>query len=161
MHDLPSLLKYINHGVYVIGVSDGRQRNAFTAAWVMQASFDPPLLVISINPRNYSYDLLLRGGICSVNVLSREQMLLAEHFGTPGVSDKMIGYQWIEAKTGVPVLAEALAYFDCKVSHYCTAGDHQLAVCEIVAAGLLHNGTPLLYSETGDMDGSSALYRHK
>jgi flavin reductase (DIM6/NTAB) family NADH-FMN oxidoreductase RutF len=159
MHDLAELLKYVSHGVYVIGVSDGRQRNAFTAAWVMQASFDPPLLALSINPLYYSYKLLQSGGICSVNVLSREQMSLAEHFGTPGVRDKMRGHEWTQAKTGAPILADALAYFDCTVSHYCAAGDHQLAVCQIVAAGLLHKAAPLLYVETGDMDGASELYR--
>lgn len=159
MNDLPALFRCISHGVYVIGVSDSSQRNAFTAAWVMQASFDPPLLVVSINPQNYSYRLLQNSGVCSVNVLRREQMPLAAHFGTPGVQDKMSGYQWMQAKTGAPVLTEALAYFDCRVSHYYAAGDHQLAVCEVVDAGLLQTGAPLLYAETGDMDGSSALYR--
>lgn len=158
MTDWANVFKYISHGVYVIGVSDGQNRNAFTAAWVMQASFDPPLLVFSINPQHYSYQLLQAGGICSVNVLSREQMPLAEHFGRPGQRDKMSAHLWRHAKTGAPVLAEALAYFDCKVSHYCAAGDHQLAICTVVDAGLLHKAAPLLYVETGDMDGSSALY---
>jgi flavin reductase (DIM6/NTAB) family NADH-FMN oxidoreductase RutF len=159
MHELASLMKYLSHGVYVIGVSDGERRNAFTAAWVMQASFDPPLLVISINPQHYSYQLLQAGGICSVNVLMRGQMQLAVHFGSPGVRDKMSIYQWTQAKTGAPILAEALAYFDCKVSHYCAAGDHRLAICEVVDTALLNNGTPLLYVETGNLDGSSELYR--
>jgi flavin reductase (DIM6/NTAB) family NADH-FMN oxidoreductase RutF len=30
------LCQLITHGVYVIGVSDGKHQNAFTAAWVMQ-----------------------------------------------------------------------------------------------------------------------------
>jgi len=32
----------LTHGVYVIGVSAIGRKNAFTAAWVMQSSFDPP-----------------------------------------------------------------------------------------------------------------------
>jgi flavin reductase (DIM6/NTAB) family NADH-FMN oxidoreductase RutF len=159
MTDLPSLLKYISHGVYVVGVSDGRQYNAFTAAWVMQASFDPPMLVISINPQHYSYRLMQSSNICSVNVLSQEQMPLAEYFGKPGVSNKMSTQNWQQAKTGAPILAAALAYFDCTVNHYCSAGDHHLAICKIVDARLLREGAPLLYAETGDMDGSSELYR--
>lgn len=159
MHELPSLLKYVSHGVYVIGVGDGRQHNAFTAAWVMQASFNPPMLAISINPQNYSFRLLQGNNICSVNVLARGQMPLAEHFGKPSVNDKMSGYRWQQAKTGAPILADALVYFDCTVSHYCSAGDHYLAICKIVDAGLLNQGAPLLYVETGNMDGSSELYR--
>lgn len=151
------LAKQISHGVYVIGVRDGERQNAFTAAWVMQVSFDPLLLAVSINPAHYSYQLLQAGGICTVNVLGQGQYALAEHFGR-SAKDKMAGFQWQTAKTGAPVLSESLAYFDCQVCHYADAGDHKIAVCKVVAAAELNQGRPLLYSQTGDMDGSSELY---
>jgi flavin reductase (DIM6/NTAB) family NADH-FMN oxidoreductase RutF len=151
------LFKLISHGVYVIGVRDGELRNAFTAAWVMQASFAPLLLAISINPEHYSYRLLKNGGICTVNVLDQNQYAIAEHFGRSG-GDKMAGFQWLAAQTGAPILQDSLAYFDCAVSHYAEAGDHLIAVCKVVAAAELNPGNPLLYSRTGDMDGSSRLY---
>jgi flavin reductase (DIM6/NTAB) family NADH-FMN oxidoreductase RutF len=152
------LVKLISHGVYVIGVSDGERRNAFTAAWVMQVSFDPLLLAISINPEHYSYQLLKASGVCAVNVLGRDQYAVAEHFGR-SAADKMAGFDWRTAITGAPVLSCSLAYFDCRVSHYADAGDHRIAVCEVVAGASFHPGQPLLYNQTGDMDGSSELYR--
>ena len=152
------LFKQISQGVYVIGVSDGIRQNAFTAAWVMQVSFEPPLLAISINPQSTSYQILQVGGICSVNVLSQQQVELAEHFGQSAV-DKMAGYQWQSAETGAPILSESLAYFDCKVSHYAEAGDHIIAICKVVSAAQLNQGLPLLYKSTGDLDGSSQLYK--
>ena len=155
--EMGELFKYMTQGIYVIGVSDHEHQNAFTAAWVMQVSFAPPMIVFSINPEHYSYKILRSGGICSINVLAREQYKLAEHFGKPG-KDKMSVGSWRQAKTGAPVLADGLAYFDCVVSHYADAGDHKLAVCNIVDAGLLNKGIPLLYSDTGDMDGSSDLH---
>ena len=42
----------LTQGVYVVGVAHGEVRNAFTAAWVMQVSFDPLLLALSINPHH-------------------------------------------------------------------------------------------------------------
>ena len=156
--DLTNLFKQITHGVYVIGVSDGEHRNAFTAAWVMQVSFDPPLLAFSINPEHYSYKLLQSGGICSINVLGRDQLHLADHFGRPGARDKMAGFQWNQANTGAPLLADSLAYFDCEVSHYAEAGDHKIVLCRVVDAGSLNNGVPMLYNDTEDMDGSRDLY---
>lgn len=153
-----SVFKFITQGVYVIAVSDDQHKNAFTAAWVMQVSFAPPMVVFSINPEHYSYQILRSGGICSINVLAREQFKLAEHFGKPG-ADKMSVASWRKAKTGAPVLVGGLAYFDCEVSHYADAGDHKLVVCNVVDAGLLKEGMPLLYSDTGDMDGSSDLYK--
>ena len=152
-----ALVKQISHGVYVIGVGVGERQNVFTAAWVMQVSFDPLLLAISINPAHYSYQLMQESGVCTVNVLGQEQYALAEHFGR-SAPDKMAGFQWRQAETGAPVLSDSLAYFDCQVSHYTDAGDHKIAVCKVLAAATLNQGRPLLYSQTGDMDGSSELY---
>ena len=152
-----ALFKQISHGVYVIGVTDGTHQNAYTAAWVMQVSFNPLLLAISINPEHYSYQLLQVGGVCTVNVLGQKQYAVAEHFGR-SANDKMTGFQWQTDKTGAPILSESLAYFDCQVSHYTDAGDHKIAICKVVSAARLNEGYPLLYNQTGDMDGSSELY---
>jgi flavin reductase (DIM6/NTAB) family NADH-FMN oxidoreductase RutF len=153
-----TLFKQISLGIYVIGVSDGERQNAFTAAWVMQVSFNPPLLAIGINPESYSYQLLQAGGVCTVNVLGQDQCAIAEHFGR-SAKDKMTGFQWQKGSTGAPVLSESLAYFDCQVSHYTDAGDHKIAVCKVIAGAKLNEGLPLLYGQTGDMDGSSELYK--
>ncbi len=157
--DISVLLQHISHGVYIIGVSDGQRCNAFTAAWVMQVSFKPLLLALSINPRHRSYKILQTGGICSINVLDKNQLALVKHFGTPGIEDKMAGYLWQDAKTGAPILSQALAYFDCEVRHYSDAGDHKIAVCEVMDAGLLHKGKVMLYTDTENMDGSHEIYR--
>lgn len=158
INNAEQLVKQISQGVYVIGVTNGQQENAFTAAWVMQASFNPLLLCFSINPQHFSWKLLQQGGVCSINVLAKHQYKIAEHFGTSGLADKMSGYRWQHAVSGAPILSESAAYFDCRVSHYADAGDHRLAVCEVLEANLLNPGALMLYHETGNLDGSSEIY---
>ena len=51
---IAALFQRLTQGVYVVGVAHGAVRNAFTAAWVMQVSFDPLLLTLSINPHHSS-----------------------------------------------------------------------------------------------------------
>jgi flavin reductase (DIM6/NTAB) family NADH-FMN oxidoreductase RutF len=153
-----ALFSRITHGVYVISVAHGKEQNAFTAAWVMQASYDPPMIAFSINPGHYSYQLLIASGICTVNVLGQDHLAIAAHFGQPGVKEKMTKYRWQTRGTAAPILSDALVYFDCKLSHSTDAGDHKIAVCEVMAAAELNSGWPLLYSQTGNMDGSSELY---
>src|SRR4029453_6193951 len=80
---IAALFKRLTQGVYVVGVVHGEVRNAFTAAWVMQVSFDPLLLALSINPRHSSYGLLKAGRAFRVNVLKKDQLDLAEHYGQP------------------------------------------------------------------------------
>jgi flavin reductase (DIM6/NTAB) family NADH-FMN oxidoreductase RutF len=156
--DITTLCKSITCGVYVIAVRDAEIRNAFTAAWVMQVSFDPVLIAFSINPKHYSYRLLKAGGICSINALGKHQLHLAEHFGIDRLANKMAKCQWQQAKSGAPILSEALVYFDCSVSHYCEAGDHQLVVCKVLEAGALNDGVVMLYTDTEDMDGSGESF---
>ena len=158
MENIESVLKQLTHGVYVVAVADGEQTNAFTAAWVMQVSFSPVLLAISINPEHYSYQLLKQGKVCSINVLSQQQMSMAEHFGQSGIKDKMSVGTWAAALTGAPVLQESLAYFDCRVSHEISAGDHQLVICEVLEARQLNVGIAMQYNDTESMDNSDKLY---
>jgi len=153
------LFNKITHGVYVIGVANGSEQNAFTAAWVMQVSFEPPMIAFSINPEHYSYKLLQASGVCTVNVLGQDHLAIVAHFGRSGVKEKMTTYCWQAGKSEAPVLADSLAYFDCKLSHFSDAGDHKIAVCEVINSAELNSGWPLLYSQTGNMDGSSDLYK--
>ncbi len=151
--------KKITHGVYVIGISDGNEKNAFTAAWVMQVSFAPPMLAFSINSEHYSYRLLQTGKVCTVNVLGQNHLPIAAHFGRSGVKEKMSAYRWQQGATSAPVLSDCLVYFDCRLSHMTDAGDHKIAVCEVIASAELNSGWPLLYFQTGAMDNSSDLYK--
>ncbi len=152
-----ALTQQITHGVYVIGVRAGELKNAFTASWVMQVSFQPLRLAFAINPEHYSYHLLKQGGVCSVNVLRHEQLEIAEHFGRP-MKEKMRGYEWRQGATGAPILLDASAYFDCKVRDCRNAGDHEVVVCDVIEADFLQPGQLMLYSDTGDMDGGCENY---
>ena len=97
MPDLADLFRRVTTGVYVIGVAEGERRNAFTAAWLTQVSFDPLLLALSINPEHASYPLLLGGGGFVVSVLRRDQIHLAEAFGSSSGrdQDKLAGIPWL------------------------------------------------------------------
>jgi flavin reductase (DIM6/NTAB) family NADH-FMN oxidoreductase RutF len=127
----------------------------------MQVSFDPLLLALSINPDNASYPLLHAGGGFTVNVLRREQQDLARRFGTRSgrEEDKLAGIRWRPGHTGAPVLEDALAYFDCQLTGRLQTGDHELVLGRVIDGRILApDAEPLAYGETGNMDGSSALY---
>jgi flavin reductase (DIM6/NTAB) family NADH-FMN oxidoreductase RutF len=155
------LFRTLTAGVYAIGVAHGDKRDAFTAAWLMQTSFDPLLLALSINPENASYELLHAGGGFTVNVLKRDQLELARRLGTRSGrdEDKLAGVRWRAGRTGAPILEQALAYFDCAVSGRFRSGDHELVLGRVVDGTILDPGAaPLTYADTGDMDGSRELY---
>ncbi len=164
MNEVAELFRRLTQGVYVVGVSDGEERDAFTAAWVMQVSFDPLLLALSINPEHASYPLLHAGRGFTVNVLKQGQLDLARRFGTRSGrdEDKLAGVPWRPGRTGAPILEDALAYFECELSGEMGAGDHDLTLGRVTGGRILDpDAGPLAYRDTGDMDGSSALYPKK
>ena len=162
MNEIAALFRRVSHGLYVIGGAHNERHDAFTAAWVMQASFSPLLLVLSIDPRHASYPLVKASGAFTVNVLKQGQLELARRFGTQSgrEHDKLAGVRWRPGRSGAPVLDDALAYFDCEVTERHPSGDHELVLGRVVDGRIIDpKAVPMLYAETGDMDGSSALYR--
>lgn len=156
---IAELCKKISSGVYVVGVAGDGRSNAFTAAWLSLVSFQPLSLVLSINRQHKSYEILKSGRVFSVNVLRRDQAALAEHFGAPSSRDKLATIAWHAGRTGAPLLADVLAHFECETVAEYPAGDHVLVLGRIVSGALLQAGAePMLYTDTGDMDGASALF---
>ena len=161
MNHIEAVFRRLTLGVYVVGVAADGRSDGFTAAWVMQASFDPLLLALSINRAHASYPLLHAGGGFVVNLLKHEQLDLARRFGTQSGRDrdKLAGVRWRPGRCGAPILEEALGYFDCRLESSMPAGDHEVVLGRLLEARLLDpDAVPLTYSETGDLDGSSALY---
>jgi len=161
MTEIAGLFHQLTVGVYVIGVADGARRDGFTAAWVTQVSFDPLLLALSINPDNASYPILRAGEGFTVNVLRRGQLELARRFGTQSGRDhdKLAGLGWRPGRNGAPILEDALAYFDCELTGGMRSGDHELVLGRVIDGRILAQDVePMAYADTGDMDGSGALY---
>jgi len=155
------VFRRLTTGVYVIGVAHARQTNAFTAAWLMQVAFDPLLVALSVNASSASYPLLVESSAFVVNVLQQDQLELARHFGTRSGrdGDKLEGVRWRAGQFGAPVLSDAVAFLECRVTSSVAAGDHVVVIAEVVDGAVLEeDAIPMRYDETGDMDGSSELY---
>ena len=104
---IAALFQRLTQGVYVVGVAHGEARNAFTAAWVTQVSFDPLLMALSIDPHHSSYRLLKENQAFSINVLKKGQLDLAEHFAQPSSTDKLAGQRWTMGRMGLSLVAES------------------------------------------------------
>ncbi len=134
---IADLFQRLTQGVYVVGVAHREVRNAFTAAWVMQVSFDPLLLAMNIHPSHSSYKLLKQSRASSVNVLKKDQMELAAHFGRPTGAEKLASVEWTTGRTGAPLRPAALAWFECQMVDEHPAGDHVLVLGKVIDGNLL------------------------
>jgi flavin reductase (DIM6/NTAB) family NADH-FMN oxidoreductase RutF len=162
MGDQPlEVFRRLTHGLYIVGAAHEGQRDAFTAGWVTQVSFDPLLLIVSVNPAHASFPILVASGAFAVSILRRGQLELARHFGTRSGRevDKFAGQRWHSTPGGSPVLSDALGYLDCRVAGRYPAGDHELVLGRAVGGGIFApDESPMTYAETGNLDGSAALF---
>jgi flavin reductase (DIM6/NTAB) family NADH-FMN oxidoreductase RutF len=89
-------MQTLSTGVYVIGVCDGERANAFTASSVVPVSFKPVVVAVAVGLDHASRPLIHAGRVFTINVLKRDQMEMARHFGTVSgrETNKLAGVRW-------------------------------------------------------------------
>ncbi len=144
-------LRMFTYGLYVVMCAEGDQVNGFTANWLTQVSFEPPLLAVSVENDARSLPMILQSRTFTVNVLKTGQRELAGKLGKSALKhpEKMNDIAYTQQHPGYPVLQEALSWVACTVRDTIPAGDSTLIVAEIVDAGIQAEGTPLTMGEAG------------
>jgi len=136
-------------GLYVLGSRAGERRNGMTVNWVSQVSFEPKLVAVSVEDHAFTHELLVEGGVFSVNLLSVEDRAVVRKFTKPVEVDldarTLNGFGFRDGTTGAPVLDLAVAWVDCEIRQQVELGGHSLFVGEVVDAGFqADEETPVL-----------------
>jgi len=136
-------------GVSVIAVSEGGGRLGLTATAVCSVTADPPRLVVFVNKSVAADEAILKSGSLSINALAGEQEDVAKAFAgmIPDVrgEDRFAYGRWDTLATGAPVLAGALAVFDCRVVKVFDESTHHAFLCEVLATREREDGQALVY----------------
>jgi flavin reductase (DIM6/NTAB) family NADH-FMN oxidoreductase RutF len=145
------VLRLFTYGLYAVMCTDGEEVNAFTANWLTQVSFDPPLLAVSVENVTKSLPMILHSRKFTVNVLRSGQRDLAGKLGKSALKfpEKLVGIPYDMPLEEYPVLRDALAWVACVVRDTVPAGDSTLVVAEVIDTGILAEGQPLTMAETG------------
>lgn len=147
-----TMLRKIPHGLYICGVKDGEELNGFTASWLMQASFKPPLIVNCVRADSGSHEMIKKSGVFAISFLDSEQKDMAAKFFQPKrrVGNKFEDVEFYQGEaTGCPIIKDSLGYIECKLVGEVTQGDHTVYVGEVIASGIHRDGNPLLLETTG------------
>jgi flavin reductase (DIM6/NTAB) family NADH-FMN oxidoreductase RutF len=147
-----TMLRKIPHGIYICGVKDGEDINCFTASWVTQSSFKPPLIVNCVNTGHKSNEMIKNSGVFSISFLEAGQKEVAKTFFQPlhRVGNKFEDIEFsLGAETGCPIITDSLGYVECKVVGTVEKGDHTVFVGEVIGAGVHREGKQILLEDTG------------
>ncbi|HEU5346844.1 MAG TPA: flavin reductase family protein [Ktedonobacterales bacterium] len=135
-------LRLFTYGLYAVSVRAGERRNAFTANWLSQVSFDPPLVALSVDNTAASLELIREARRFVISVYGAEQRELAGRLGKTlsRSPDKLEGIALGETASGQPFLSETLGWVEVAIEQELPAGDSTLFLGRVVDAGVQRHG---------------------
>ncbi len=145
------LLRKIPHGLFICTVREGDDINGFTASWVTQGSFAPPLVVMAVRADGSSHGIIKRTNKFCLNVLRFDQKDLAAVFFKPqnGLGGRFESTSYTFGNEGLPILDDAIGGVECNVVGSVENGDHTIFVAEVITAKLHKDSEALNLSSTG------------
>lgn len=137
-------------GVTVVTIVEDGQRHGMTASAFTSVSIAPPMVLVVVDRRWRSHDVIARTGVFCVNVLADDQSARSDRFaGRHGAdADRFEGVPVSTAVTGCPCFDDAVAWFDCTVEQAHPAGDHTIYVGRVAACRGTDDRTPLVFHNT-------------
>src|SRR5262249_51830130 len=95
-------LRLFTYGLYLVTGEAGGETGAFPANWIVQSSFEPPMLAIAVEQDAHSIGVLRQAGAFAVHVYESGQREVAGQFGRAHakVGDKLAGHTWEPGSTG-------------------------------------------------------------
>jgi flavin reductase (DIM6/NTAB) family NADH-FMN oxidoreductase RutF len=144
-------MRHVPTGVTVVTtLKDGEPRGITVNAFASVAA-DPPTLLICVNREARSYLFIAASGLFCVNILAGDQRNLAEHFSGKVRDRQFEDVQYSIDATGAPVLAGAIAHFDCRLETEHHAGSHSIMIGRVLSCAA-RPGSPLGYFNGGFHD---------
>ena len=142
-------------GLFVLGSRAGDRLNGMTCNWVTQLASAPKLVGVSVEKEALTHALVHDGQVFAISIIDREDRAIVRKFTKPvEVEDEaMNGFPFVVKTSGAPILAQAVAWLDCRVAQEVDLGSHTLFVGEVVDAGFLKDeATPVLRMEDTRMN---------
>jgi flavin reductase (DIM6/NTAB) family NADH-FMN oxidoreductase RutF len=130
-------LQMLHNGMFIMTAGSGERCYAATVTWVTQVSFRPPLVMTALRKSSRLFECLIESRAAALNILAEGQVDLARKFfvHARGSDGAFVGERYTGGITPVPVLEDAAACVECRVSKIVDdVGDHAIVIMEVVAA---------------------------
>ena len=115
-----------------------------TASSFNSVSLSPPLVLWSLSAAAASMTALQGGSHYAINILSADQLELAQRFASRDV-DRFAGVAFSEGTAGAPLLDGAAATFECFNRSRYAEGDHVIFVGEVEHCRRREGAQPLIF----------------
>lgn len=130
----------------VLTARDQDEGSAILVSWMQQASFNPPMLTVSLKKGRAIATLLRDTKKFVLNILGEDNKDLLKIFAheMKAGEDSFVGLTTLSSDYGV-ILKESAAYLECFLRAVYDAGDSQIYLAEVMDGALLHETKPMVH----------------
>ena len=132
------VLRKMTYGMWVIAADAQGEREASAVTWVMQVSFQPPLVMVAVRTNSHLRQVVEGSKSFALHLLSADQKSVAESFTRPTEQTATtIGGKAFKAgaATGSPILEGFACWLEARVVDVTARGDHSVFTAEVVDVG--------------------------
>ena len=107
------------------GIVHGKTVNSFNSL-----SLNPPLVLFSLGNYSSSIDTYLKSKFLTINILSKKQRNISDHFSMNDPDPKKI--EFFNGKNNTIFIKDCIANLECKLIDKIKKGDHVIFVCKVI-----------------------------
>ena len=134
--------------VQVVTTDGAHGRRGVTVIAACSVSDDPPTVLVCLNRMKPDNDSFAKNGVFALNTLATSQRDIADAFsGLTGLSQDerfSLGH-WETVSSGAPVLAGAMATFDCHLVEAKDFATHRILFGKVTGIRISDSVEPLIY----------------
>ncbi len=134
-------------GLYIVTTLDGGRPVGFVGSFVMQVGLQPPMVTVAVGKERGPLAALRANGRFAVSILDRaSESVMGRFFRKyePGAGP-FEGLALESSSAGLPLPAEALAWFECEIRGEFDGGDHVIVFGEVVDGAQRRDGEPSIH----------------
>lgn len=140
----------VAHSVTAVTTDGPAGRAGVTVSAMCSVSLEgpAPTLLVCIHKDSSVRPVITENGVFCANLLREDQQGISESFAgrtNAAGGDQFECAQWLVRATGAPVLAGALAAFDCRVLQHHIVGTHHIFVGQVESIDYADVDMPLVY----------------
>lgn len=144
-----NVLGHYPTGVTIVtGISESGEVLAMVVGTFTSVSIEPPLVAFLPMKSSRTFQELSKCASVCVNVLTGDQEKLGRLIASRR-ENKLDGIEWEYSPNGAPILTGSLAWLDVRISDTIEAGDHWIAMCQVLDLGVGDASPPLIFFQGG------------
>lgn len=140
----------LTYGLFLLTAKEGDKDNGCIVNTVSQVTTEPNRIVVAVNKKNLTHDMIVNTGVFNVSILSEKSKFETyKHWGFQSGRDvdKLEAVSYLRSENGLVYIAdEANAFLSAKVVSMIDLGTHTLFLADVTDGEVLSQDNSVTYA---------------